>query len=159
MSSTREPIAWGRVFGALFLSLPFFVFLGGAAMNLCINTVWDGGLPSRFDWQEAQLDLGAYPVCILVGAPFVLLVVGMPVAAILAAALRRVHRRWVRLVVHAVVGTIVGTLVYVGYSFEAFLHGLPMGIAAGSSTVLGTLTAAAICNARDRRRARRLTFA
>jgi hypothetical protein len=155
MIGSLRPIRWGRVFGALFMSLPFFVVLGGAAMNFCVNSSWTRGLPVRFDRQEAQLDIGVFPIFILVGAPVVVAAVGAPVAALLAAALRPVRRRWHRLIVHAAIGTGIGTVIFAGYSSYGVSRDLPFGAAAGVSTVLGILCADAICAARDSRRPRK----
>lgn len=156
MNGARPVIRWGRVFGGLWMSLPFFAVLGGLVMNVCVNSTWAHDSLVRVDWQQVRLQIVLYPILIFVGAPFVLAVVGSPVAAGLATLLRRVRRRWLQLTVQAATATAIGTVVLAGYWSYGLSRDLPMGATAGASTVFGIVCADAISVARDKRRLARM---
>jgi hypothetical protein len=140
MSRAAQPIRWGRAFGALFLSVPYLTVLGTLAMLVSENVAWHHGFPSHVDWPNVSEEAGAYPVYLLIVAPFVVAVVGMPTAALLAVALRRIGMRSIRLIVHAVVGSALGTLLFSTMPPYADLSALLPGLACGLSAVLGIVT-------------------
>jgi len=140
MSRAAQPIRWGRVFGALFLSVPYLAILGTFAMLVSENVAWRHGVPSHVDWQSVTEEAPAYPVYLLVVAPAVVALVGMPTAALLAVTLRRIQGRSIRLAVHLVVGSALGAFIFSTMSWNTDTSAVLPGLACGVSAVLGIVT-------------------